>query len=300
MARVQLPWRVLVRILPLIPQGLASRLWGRVARIELPRRLQGAVNRLFARMVGVDLAESERAPSRYASLAAFFSRNLREGARVWPVDRNVLCSPADGVLGAHGRVRDGRAVQAKGMDYSVADLLGSTAEGERFRGAVFLTVYLSPRHYHRVHAPCAASLHLARAIPGRLLPVAAPAVASVRDLFPRNERLVVVADGEHVEIAVVAVGAFNVGAISADFDPEWAGGSGGTVTNRARAREIRTKTYDPPLRLSPGDPLMTFHLGSTVILLIRPKEGPPLSLHPGLEEGEEIYAGTPVLRAIGP
>lgn len=299
MAKVALPWRVLLRVLPLIPQGLASRLWGRVARIELPPRLQGAVNRVFARMVGVDLADSERAPSSYASLSAFFTRNLREGARAWPVDRNVVCSPADGVLGAHGRVVDGRAIQAKGMDYSVADLLGSAAEGERFRRAVFLTVYLSPRHYHRVHAPCAASLHVARAIPGRLLPVAAPAVASVRDLFPRNERLVAVVDCEQVEVAVVAVGAFNVGAISADFDAEWTGRGGGTVTNRSRAREVRTKTYDPPLRLSPGDPLMTFHLGSTVILLIRPKGGPPLSLHPGLEEGEEIYVGTPVLQAIG-
>lgn len=299
MAKAALSWRILLRVIPLVPQGLASRLWGRIARVELPRRLQGRVNRTFARGVGANLREAELGAEDYASLAAFFTRGLRPGARTWPPDGSVLGSPADGILGAHGSLDGVRAVQAKGLDYSVAELLGSVADGDRFRDGVFLTIYLSPRHYHRVHAPCSGRVRVARAIPGRLLPVAPPAVASIHDLFPRNERLVVIADCGRSEVAVVAVGAFNVGAISADFDPEW-GDPGEAVTNQGRGSAGVVKTYEPPVQLEAGGPLLTFHLGSTVIVLARARDGAMPPLDPGLREGDEIRAGTPLFRAGDP
>lgn len=298
--KVPLRWRIFLRALPRLPQGFVSRLWGRASRVELPGSLQGRLNRAFARAAGVDLEETELAPERYASLSAFFARGLKEGARSWPAGAGVVCSPADGILGTHGSVEEGRVIQAKGLDYSVGELLGSSEDGHRFGGGVFSTIYLSPRHYHRVHAPCFGSLRVARAIPGRLLPVAPPAVASIRDLFPQNERLVAIADCGRWEIAVVAVGAFNVGAISADFDPEWTEGAGGAVTNTGGSRRVKEMTYDPPLSLKAGDPLMTFHLGSTVVVLVRSNEGPRPFLDPELEEGREIQAGTPLLKADGP
>jgi len=289
-------------VLPFVPKDLLSRAWGRVAGVRLPQALQGRVNRLFARLVGADLAEAEHPPERYASLSAFFVRGLTPGARPWLADPGDLGSPADGIVGAHGHIDEGTAVQAKGIEYRLADFLGSVEAAERFVGGVFLTIYLAPRHYHRVHAPGRTALHLARRIPGRLFPVNAPAVSSVRDLFVRNERLVTMLQGAGVEVAVVAVGALNVGSISADFGPDSGGaldsGPGGALGRRSS--QPVTRAYDPPLRLEAGDPLMTFHLGSTVVLLAKGPSGHPAELHSELRTGREIRVGEPILAGKGP
>src|SRR5690606_22162738 len=144
-----------------------------------------------------------------------------------------LASPVDGATGQVGRIRSGRVLQAKGRWYSIAELIGDALEAERYEGGSFVTLYLSPRDYHRIHAPCDGAIAYARHIPGALLPVNAAAVAHVPDLFPRNERLLCAIDGPLGRVTVVAVGAYNVGRISAAFDPDWRAGEGETrwVTN---------------------------------------------------------------------
>ena len=283
-------------MLPLVPKDLVSRVSGRLARVRLPRPLQGRLNRLFARAIGADVGEAERPPEAYRSLSEFFVRGLTPGLRTWPADRNELGSPSDGIVGLFGPIDRGTVLQAKGIEYRIADLLGSDAAAERFTGGVYLTIYLAPRHYHRVHAPSAAALYRSQRIPGQLFPVNRPAVSSLQDLFVRNERLVAMLEGERTHVAVVAVGALNVGSISADFDPDSQGARGGSPTPPARRSGAAvTKVYDPPLRLEPGDPLMTFHLGSTVVLLAKGIASHPARLHPGLRAGQEIRVGEPIL-----
>ncbi len=294
-------WRALLLFIRILPQGLLSRGSGWFARRELPTGLQVRINRGFARLFGVDLREAELPPEAYPSLSAFFVRRLREGVRHLPADGRILVSPADGVLGRFGVLREETALQAKGIPYLVSDLLGARSEAAPFHSGLFLTIYLSPRHYHRVHAPCAAHLHTARVVPGRLLPVNPAAVEFTPGLFPGNERLVTLLRAEGSALAVVAVGAFNVGSIRADFDPDFnpeldAGGLRG-VTNRGGRHPV-ARFYDPPLALEAGAPLMTFHLGSTVLLMVSSKEAPLPPLHPALKEGSEVRLGEPLL--VGP
>src|SRR5690606_37874720 len=139
---------------------------------------------------------------------------------------------------------------------------------ESFRDGDFITLYLSPRHYHRVHAPLAGAVVAARHVPGALLPVNRAAVAHVPELFPRNERVVAYLETAAGRLVVVAIGAYNVGRISTAFDAAWAGGARG-VTNRPGARP-ESRHYEPPVRLERGAELMAFHLGSTVVLLFEP------------------------------
>jgi phosphatidylserine decarboxylase len=208
----------------------------------------------------MDLAEAAEPVRSYPSVSALFTRGLRPGTREWPVDPAVAGSPVDGVVGRSGAVREGTALQAKGRRYSVAELLDDAELAARFDGGAYLTIYLSPRHYHRIHAPLAGRIGRARPIPGRLLPVNRPAVTSIDRLFPRNERLVALLEETSLgAVAVVAVGAFNVGRITAAFDDDLA-------TNRPRAR-AETRLYHPPIPIDRGQEIMTFHLGSTVVLL---------------------------------
>src|SRR5690606_32782052 len=129
-------------------------------------------------------------------------------------------------------------------------------------------------------------------VPGRLLPVNDAAVRQVPALFPRNERLIVYLEGPLGRVAVVAVGAWNVGRISAAFDPNWGGTApGGAVTNRPGVRAPSTRIYHPHVPVQRGAELMAFHLGSTVVLLFEQRA----RLEP-LERLSEIRLGEPVAR----
>lgn len=269
-----------------------SRLAGRLARLPIPRRLRPFALGAFVRMTGVRADEAELPLSEYPSIDAFFTRRLREGIRRWPEDPAILCSPVDGVLGQVGRIRDGRIIQAKGRWYTAAELLADPDRAPAFEGGLFITIYLSPRHYHRIHTPMPGRVVRARHIPGRLLPVHAAAVAEVDRLFARNERVTCTVEGTAGTCAVVAVGATNVGRISVAFDMEW-GGPGGAVSNTA-AGDRGAREYPDPPELAIGDHLMTFHLGSTVVLLIPP--GPDLT--GTVEPGAEITVGTPLTRPV--
>jgi phosphatidylserine decarboxylase len=291
--------------------------------VPIPRLLRRPVLGLAARVLGMDLSEARDAVTAFGSLNELFVRRLRAGAREWPTRADVAGSPVDGVVGAHGNIEAGELLQAKGRHYTVAELLDDAARAVRFEGGSFLTLYLAPRHYHRVHAPVGGSVAEARHIPGRLLPVNRPAVRRIDRLFPRNERLVAfiephdpglgpeppeaeldagaAASAEPTwaepssamaeassarwsggEVAVVAVGAFNVGRITADFDAALS-------TNRRRA-EVETHRYDPPVALDRGDGLMAFHLGSTVVLLFDQR----VEFAAGVAPGAEIRLGQPL------
>ncbi len=239
----------------------------------------------FARAVGAVVAEAEHPLDEYPSLNAFFVRRLRPGARPWPENPAATGSPVEGVVGQVGRVEEGRLIQAKGRWYTAADLLGDADEAERFEGGIFLTLYLSPKDYHRIHAPVAGRVPHARHVPGGLLPVNVPAVAHLPDLFVRNERLVCYLDGPAGRLAVVAVGAYNVGRISASFDPLWAAPA--WATNRHGVLPA-TRRYDPAPSFERGEEIMAFHLGSTVVLLFEPGR---IDLREGIEPGAAVRLG---------
>lgn len=290
--------RALLALLARLPQGALSRAFGRLADVRLPRRLRRPLLGGFARLVGADIGEAAQPLDAYPSLNRFFTRELKPGARRWPEDARTLASPVDGTAGQVGIVRAGAAVQAKGRAYSVAALLGDAAEAERFEGGAFATLYLSPRDYHRIHAPCDGAIPLARHLPGALLPVNLPAAMHVPELFPRNERLLCYLDGPLGRVAVIAVGAYNVGRISAAFDPRWSAPASeeSWVTNR-RGALASNRRYDPPVQVGQGEEIMTFHLGSTVVLLTEPGR---VALHDTLEPGSAVRLGEVLARADPP
>jgi phosphatidylserine decarboxylase len=298
--RASLPWRVLLALIGRLPQAAISRLVGRLADLRIPRRLRRPILSAFSIIVGVDRDEVELPLVEYPSLNAFFVRRLRPGIRQWPDAPGLAGSPVDGFCGRFGTIEAGRILQAKGRWFSSAELLEDEEEAARFDGGSFLTIYLSPRDYHRIHAPASGEIPKARHIPGALLPVNPPGVLEIENLFPRNERLVCYLDGPLGRIAVVAVGAINVGRISTAFDPAWSGApwrsgeepqtSIGWVTNRRDLPGI-THTYAPPVPAERGEEIMAFHLGSTVVLLFEPGR---FRLDPELRPGSVMRLGQPI------
>ena len=245
----------------LLPQHLLSRLLGRLAAARSPRWLKNAAIRLFVARYRVDLAEAERPLAEaYESFNAFFTRALREGVR--PLCPTGVACPADGAISQCGEIDGDRLLQAKGRHYTVGALLGGSDErAERFRGGDFVTIYLSPRDYHRVHMPLDGRLTATRYIPGDLYSVNSRTAAGVDRLFARNERLVCHFDTPRGPMAMVLVGAM----IVAGIETVWSG------QEAPRPRRIETRDYlqaPAPVLLDRGAEMGRFLLGSTVIVLL--------------------------------
>ncbi len=243
-----------------LPHHAISRLTYRLTRIQTPW-FKNALIRWFADAYQVDWSEARhQRPDDYATFNAFFTRSLRADARPIAGDATTLVSPADGRVSQLGDIVGDAIVQAKGHQFSLQELLGGDGSlATAFEGGKFITVYLSPRDYHRVHMPLAGSLRRTLYVPGRLYSVAPHTVRSIPRLFARNERLVAVFDTEVGPMAVILVGAINVAAI----ETVWSG----LVTPPQRPR-VETRDWSAQgIHLERGAEMGRFNMGSTVILL---------------------------------
>lgn len=273
-----------MRALKTLPKNVVSRAFGAVSELTFPPPIQGTINRGFASLYDLAVDEAERAPEQYATLNAFFTRHLKEGARgVDSPEPGVLYSPVDGRITQRDSVDRGTLVQAKGRDYKLVDLLDSAEEAERFMQGAYATIYLSPQDYHRIHAPCAGTVSKLSYIPGQLWPVNPLSVRNVDRLFAINERLIVFMENETLgRVAVVMVGATCVGRIGVAFDD---------MQSNQSWRRRQDRVLAEPQELSAADELGVFNLGSTVILLV---SEPGFAWSEELIDGEKVRLGAPI------
>ena len=263
-----------VRLQHLIPQHLLSRAIGRLAASEVPW-VSAPLVHLFAKAYAVNMAESERGGLRdYRSFNDFFTRSLAEGARPIDSDPGAVVSPADGVVSQSGIVERGELIQAKGVRYSLG-ALADVCAGPAFEGGPFVTVYLSPRDYHRVHLPLAGRLTRSVAVPGKLFSVNASTEGEVEGLFAINERLVCEFETPFGKMLVVLVGALIVASIEAVWDGP-----------RSPYKTKRVDRHDRPFEK--GAEVGHFLLGSSVVLAF---ERDRVRLDPSLVPGAEVRMG---------
>lgn len=235
-----------------------SRFVGRMSDAQLPRPVLLQLLRLYVKAFRVDLEDAARPLEDFTSFDDFFTRRLRPGARTIAPGAETLVSPVDGALANAGDVQEGRILQVKGIDYSVAELLDDEVAARRFIGGSFLTFYLSPRDYHRIHAPVDGEILGYRYVPGRLYPVNSLGTRHVPALFAQNERLTTYLRTPHGQMAVVKVGATSVGRISVVYDE---------VRTNSGLEQAQALHYARPIQTRKGEELGVFHLGSTVVLL---------------------------------
>ena len=237
----------------------------------------------YVRYFNVDLrdVDEDSLGAGYASFNAFFTRQLRAGAR--PVAEEVaVVAPSDGLLRSVDRIERGTTIAAKGHAYTIGELLADEAEAERYVGGDATTIYLHPRDYHRVHCPCDAVARLVTTVPGRLLPVTDAAMAREPMLFARNERLVHHLETRHGAMAVVMVAAFGVGHMSCAYRQV-----------PVHPRQIRRVLCEPGIPLKMGDELGVFHLGSTVVMLTQRGLRPILPDLPiSVRMGQGLFEGS--------
>ena len=243
----------------ILPHHFISRLVFRLTRIQCPTLVPPAI-RLFSKVFKVNLAEAVNPdPASYPTFNAFFTRPLQPPLRPIAVGDQVLVSPVDGRISQMGKIEAGRIFQAKAHEYSALELLGGDeARAAPFMHGQFITIYLSPRDYHRIHMPLTGTLTEQVYVPGRLFSVAGHTVRTVPRLFARNERVVAMFDTAFGKLAMVLVGAINVAAIETVWD--------GLVTP-PQGWGVKRQVF-PAITLEKGAEMGRFNMGSTVILLL--------------------------------
>jgi phosphatidylserine decarboxylase len=264
-----------------IPRKLATQLVGWYSTIESPAltRVTIGVWQLFAG----DLRLEEAKEHRFGSLRACFTRELREGARPIDPDPAVLISPCDAIVGAHGTLVGTELLQAKGLGYTLEELLVDPALAARHAGGQYVTLRLKSSMYHRFHAPCDCRATRVTYVSGDTWNVNPIALKRVERLFCKNERAVIELDTGSpdealtlVPVASILVASLKVHAVDQALD----------------LRHEGRKAMPCDVAFEKGQELGYFESGSTIIVLA----SGTLALDPSVREGDVVRVGMPLFR----
>jgi phosphatidylserine decarboxylase len=263
-----------------IPRNLLTRLVGRLSRIENPLfcRICIALWRLFT-----DLDLSDAKKSHFNSVHECFTRELKEGARRVDTDPDSLVSPCDALLGACGRIERGMALQAKGFQYPLLDLLRDEAACRYYEGGLYATLRLTSSMYHRFHAPADLRVEQVVYISGDTWNVNPIALQRVERLFCKNERAVLRCrlDSSGAMLTLVPVAAILVASIRLKFLD---------VLLHLKYRGPNLIPCNAAVRR--GEEMGWFEHGSTIIVFAPPGT----ALAPGIEEGTRLTMGQAIMR----
>ena len=255
-----------LKVLPqyFIPQHFLTSLVYKITRCETPWFKNNLI-KLFISIFDVDMSLALNPdPESYSSFNTFFTRELSSEARPLILDNHTILCPVDGAVSQVGNIArknndDDTIIQAKGKSYTLKDLLVEDELVSMFSGGTFATLYLSPKDYHRIHMPMSGQLSRMIYVPGKLFAVNSHTLRVVDAVFARNERVINIFNTDIGPIAIVMVGALNVGSM----ETVWAG-----QITPARDKIISDTQYsDDDVKLEQGQEMGRFNMGSSVILL---------------------------------
>lgn len=239
----------------LLPKRLLSEFAGLLANSRI-HRLKNHLIAYFIKRHPVNMDEAiETDPFAYESFNAFFTRRLKASVR--PLGKSTYLCPADGFVSQAGALENGQVIQAKGIHYELSQLIADNKLAHQFANGSFITIYLSPTDYHRLHMPIEARLVKQVYVPGRLFSVQPFTTEHIPGLFSKNERLVLHFETAKGPLILVMVGATIVGNMSTYWS--------GDIKRQHDVHKVDCQHQD--IRLHQGDEFGYFKLGSTVIML---------------------------------
>lgn len=237
-----------------------SRLFGKLANHSFPKPIQYFINTIYVKIFKIDLSEFHSISS-YTNLNALFTRTLKQKREI-DEKISIFISPCDSLITECGKVEKATALQIKGMNYLVSELLGeneSSSQRDELNEFSYLNFYLSPSDYHHYHAPCDMKITEVRYFGGKLLPVNLASLQKNSGVFVQNERVVIKAlDPFGKTMYFVAIGALNVGQMVLHFEPK--------VQTNCIGGKNHNYLYEYPILIEKGEEIGLFKMGSTIVV----------------------------------
>ena len=197
----------------------------------------------------------------FRSFNDFFTRKLEPKSRPINQDADIITSPVDGMVVSLGNLKKGALIQAKGINYDVSELIQDQALENNFKNGCYVTIYLAPINYHRIHFPFGGTIEKTKYLKGNLYSVNASSARRIKSLYSKNERTFTFVKSGSLSYGLVSVGAAMVGSVVPFWNEE---------INYKKEHLVDLWNQGPKedlLRVSKGEELGYFQMGSTVILL---------------------------------
>ncbi len=262
--------------------SIISNGFGAFASKAFPKPIQKVINHGYVKLMGLDMSDFKN-PSAYPTLNKLFTRSIQNNPREITTDTNIMIAPTDSLVSDFGEITEGKAYQIKGMSYDIKELFGAYHQKavSDVEDGVFANFYLSPKDYHRYHAPQTLKITSLTHIPGKLYPVNFPLLRNKKNLFIENERVIIEGkDQNNKTFVMVLVGALNVGKMVVTFEE--------SINTNSNIREPQHHTYEN-LTLEKGALFGWFEMGSTILLFA--EKGayiPKLTINQKVKFSEEI------------
>lgn len=216
----------------------------------------------------------------YKSIGELFTRSIRPSDIVFQGldDPNSISSPCEGRIVEFGEIRSDKCVQVKSSTFKVSELLQENFASLVDSSSLFyVTIYLSPKDYHRFHSPNNIKIGNVKHISGECFPVFKGIASRLNNLFSINERVVINSKWEHGKMYIIAVAAHGVSDIKLfcvpslktnqrGFGPNYFSNNGNLIEY---SNFNDCKNQGSYLK---GDELGLFNLGSTIILVFQAPE----------------------------
>lgn len=257
------------------------------------RPLKNFLIKIFLNMYPINLTEIvEPDPFAYKNFNAFFTRRLKDNARIVNADPTTMVSPGDGIVGEFGKIENQQLIAAKGLNYTLSALLGHENSSQDFLDGSYFTLYLAPKNYHRVHMPFLGTLKKMIYVPGKLFSVNPELLVKIPDLFTKNERVICIFDTALGPMAIVFVGALLVGGI----ETVWEGCVVPKYQNKLKIWDYSQEPSKNSLTFAKGDEIGHFNFGSTIIVLLPTDK---VFWKEEVKNGKEIYYGEAIAAVKG-
>ncbi len=220
---------------------------------RLPKPILKRMILLFSKVYGANLSESEKSLSEFTSMNDFIKRKLKKGARKVCKRKNIIVSPCDGYITQMGKIYNNILIQAKGIYYSLDDLL--IENSKKYVDGWYISIYLPPGGYHRVHSPVDGIAQKIRLIRGEFNPLDEVFRMMHSNLYVKNQRTITKINYGKGNALLVMIGASVVGKIIMfdEYEFKW------------NTHSCIKKNINIPLKK--GDEVGHFEFGSAVILL---------------------------------
>ncbi len=231
---------------------IISYLTGLITAIRIPKPLRSKIFNLYISFYNVDVSDFTKAIDEFTNFQDFFTREVKNRK----IDNSRVVSPVDGTIVDFGKINN--EIKVKNFSYYLDAFLCSKDLSRIFKDGYFLTIYLSPKDYHRIHSPIDGKIISWIGKPGRLKTVNPK--KSNNYILSTNERIVTLIDNPDLgKLALIKVGALNVGSIYLNYLKLKLG-------NNLFRNPYPIKPTKVDIGVNKAEEIARFNFGSTVVI----------------------------------
>ena len=165
----------------------------------------------FVEEFEIDMSSVQK--QEFNSFNDFFTRKLKNNARLVDTNSTVAVSPAEGKLLAYENIGNSDFI-IKGYRFDVCSFLNNADLAQKYLDGTLVIIRLAPPDYHRFHFPIGGSVSSITQIAGDYYSVNPLALRKMAEIFCLNKReFTIVTNPLFGDVVIAEVGATMVGSI---------------------------------------------------------------------------------------